>query len=374
MNTEDWSIGIVRNSKDLVERYATANDLFRFIAFGMCVMADWQQEAASVFLPNCKRWPFLLFGLLLTFAGGTVCVITSVVAAILLMTGAYTQLSLFELELLLAGTSTVGIGVVLILADLFALLPAKRQRRLVSFDDIPNQHLTVVLTAYNDELSIGESVKDFQAHPLVKRVIVIDNNSRDRTSQVAAEAGAIVVLEEHSGYGKCVFRALQEGLSYSDTDLTLLCEGDMTFRAFDINKFMAYIPHADIVNGTRIVEQLRDRETQLSTFMYYGNFVVGKLLEAKYIGQGTFTDVGTTYKLCRNIALERLLPQLNSDINLEFNAHFLDTALRHRVSLVECPVTFHKRLGESKGGNTNNLKAMRVGIRMIRGIVFSWKR
>ena len=336
-------------------------------------MADYREEAVGIFIASHKRWPLLLFGLLLTLFGVTVCVITSGVATVLLITGAYIQLSLFELELLLMGTSAVALGIVLTVIDLFALLPAKRQRRLVSFDSIPNRYVTVVLTAYNDELSVGESVKDFLTHPLVKRVIVVDNNSRDRTSEVAAEAGAIVVLEMHSGYGKCVYRALQEGSSYSDTDLTLLCEGDMTFRAFDIDKFMAYIPHADIVNGTRIVEQLRDRDTQLSTFMYYGNFVVGKLLEAKYVGQGTFTDVGTTYKLCRNIVLRRLLPQLDSDINLEFNAHFLDRALRQRISLVECPVTFHKRLGESKGGNTNNIKALRVGIRMIRGIVFSWK-
>jgi uncharacterized protein (DUF169 family) len=73
-----------------------------------------------------------------------------------------------------------------------------------------------------------------------------------------------MVILENSGYGKCVYRALQEGLAQPDTDLTLRCEGDMTFRAFDIDKFMAYIPHSEIVNGRRIVEQLRDRKTQLS--------------------------------------------------------------------------------------------------------------
>jgi glycosyltransferase involved in cell wall biosynthesis len=89
------------------------------------------------------------------------------------------------------------------------------------------------------------------------RVIVVDNNSRDRTADVARAHSAIVVHESQPGYGRCVYRALQEGLGYSDTELTLLCEGDMTFRAYDIDKFMAYIPHADIVNGTRIVEQLK---------------------------------------------------------------------------------------------------------------------
>ena len=60
--------------------------------------------------------------------------------------------------------------------------------------------------------------------------------------------------------------------------LIVLCEGDMTFRARDLEKLLAYIDHADVVNGTRIVEQLREYSTQLSTFMFYGNFFVGKLL------------------------------------------------------------------------------------------------
>jgi len=336
-------------------------------------MGDYRERTAPASLDHYTGWPLLLCGLLLTLVGVTLCVITSGLATILLVAGVYAQFSVYELPLLLTGGGAVALGILLILTDLFALLPGKRQRRLVTFDNIPNRQITVVLTAYNDELSIGESVRDFYAHPLVRRVIVVDNNSRDRTSQVAEEAGAIVVVEKQPGYGKCVYRALMEGLARSDTDLTLLCEGDMTFRAFDIDKFMAYIPHSEIVNGTRIVEQLRDRETQLTTFMYYGNFAVGKLLEAKYVGQGTFTDVGTTYKLCRNSALRRLLPHLDSDVNLEFNAHLLDTALRQRISLVECPITFHKRLGESKGGNVDNIKALRVGIRMIRGILFSWK-
>ena len=85
-------------------------------------------------------------------------------------------------------------------------------------------------------------------------------------------------------------------------------------------------------------------------------------------------DVGTTYKLCRRDALIGLLPKLNPAINLEFNAHFLDVALREDMVLVECPITFHQRVGASKGGNINNLRGLTVGLRMIRGIVFGWKR
>src|SRR5262249_4963573 len=111
----------------------------------------------------------------------------------------------------------------------------------------------------------------------------------------------------------------------------------MTFRARDLEKLLAYIDHADIVNGTRIVEQLREYSTQLSTFMFYGNFFVGKLLELKHLGRGTVTDVGTTYKLIRRESLERLIPLLNPAINMEFNGtfpryRFSQRRMAHRVS------------------------------------------
>jgi hypothetical protein len=107
--------------------------------------------------------------------------------------------------------------------------------------------------------------------------------------------------------------------------------------------------------------------------MYYGNLFVGKLLEAKHLGWSTITDVGTTYKLCRRTALARLLPRLDPAVNLEFNAHFLDVALDEGCDIVECPITFHQRVGLSKGGNVNNRRALKVGLRMLIGIVWNWK-
>ncbi|SLM48115.1 Glycosyl transferase, family 2 [Nitrospira japonica] len=264
------------------------------------------------------------------------------------------------------------LGLCLAGLDLALLLPAKRResRRKV-LAPVLDRHVVVALTAYNDETSIGLAVADFVSHPLVTRVIVVDNNSRDRTSEAAAEAGARIVVEKEPGYGRCVYRCLKEALS-EDGELIVLCEGDMTFRAADIDKLLAYVDHADVVNGTRIVEQLRDYSTQLSTFMYYGNFFVGKLLELKHLGRGTFTDIGTTYKLLRRDSLVRLMPQLNPAVNMEFNAHFLDTALGSGERLVECPITFHPRVGVSKGGNVNNARALKVGLRMILGLCFGW--
>lgn len=274
--------------------------------------------------------------------------------------------------LVVAPAAMTLLGVVLVAIDLFILLPGKRRHGAVRLEPPARGQLTVTLTAYNDEASIAQAVADFLTHPAVKRVVVVDNASRDATARFAADAGAIVFSEPVAGYGSCVFRALREGAAHEDTELVLLCEGDCTFRAFDIDKFLAYISHADIVNGTRIVEQLRSPRTQLTTFMYYGNFFVGKLLEAKHLGAGTFTDIGTTYKLCRRSALQELLPRLNRAVNLEFNAHLLDVALASGLGVVECPVTFFPRVGQSKGGNVDNWRATRVGLGMIRGLLFGW--
>jgi hypothetical protein len=265
------------------------------------------------------------------------------------------------------------IGLVLTGLDFLFLLPKKRRiSRSIPLPPVANRRVTVALTAYNDELSIALAVRDFQAHPVVDRVIVVDNNSTDATTTKAREAGAEVVLEKQPGYGRCVYRCYQEALRYPN-ELIILCEGDRTFRAHDIDKLLAYIDHAHIVNGTRIVEQLRDYNTQLSTFMFYGNFFVGKLLELKHFGHGTFTDVGTTFKLLRRDSLERVMPVLNAGVNLEFNAHFLDVALTCGERLVECPITFHPRVGVSKGGNTNNFRALKVGLAMIWGLGIGWK-
>ena len=173
--------------------------------------------------------------------------------------------------------------------------------------------------------------------------------------------------------GPACIDALQELYERGGTDFVVLCEGDMTFRARDVEKLATLAPHGDIVNGTRIVEQLRAYDTQITTAMYYGNFFVGKLLEIKHIGKGTFTDVGTTYKLIRREILPQLLPQLDASINLEFNAHFLDRALSAGYLVLECPITFHRRIGESKGGNVNNLRAIKVGSRMILGLLSDWR-
>jgi hypothetical protein len=329
-------------------------------------------ESTRFTAPRAAAWylngRFLLWGVLLGLAGGGLMFVATLWQ---MLSRALPEM---VLRLQWAGAALLLLAIVAMALELFFILPIRRQyARLTEGDGYEASGVTVALTAFNDEESIGPAVEDFLAQHCVKRVIVVNNNSQDRTEEVARAAGAIVINEMNPGYGACVYRGLSEAVQYEDTECVALCEGDLTFRARDLTKLLAFLPNAEIVNGTRIVEQLRAYDTQLTTFMYYGNFFVGKLLEAKHIGKGTFTDVGTTYKICRRDSLRRLLPALNPKINLEFNAHFLDTALSCKFRLLECPITFHARVGKSKGGNVNNLRALRVGLAMMRGLMFGWR-
>ena len=321
-----------------------------------------------------RAQPWLLYGIYL-FCLGTVMYVAGILMVFpRYIPGLFNLLTPVAEWLVWYSGMPMVLGLTLSLVDLLFLFESKRPLRRYREQPAIDSRVSVALTAYNDEESVGEAVQDFLAHPRVTRVIVVSNNSADRTFEVAHAAGAITVNEDKPGYGRCVYRCYVEALRYTDTDFIVLCEGDRTFRAADIDKLIAYAPHADIVNGTRTVEALRQTRTQLTTFMFYGNFFVAKLLEAKHLGRSTLSDVGSTYKICRRDAMVALLPLLNPAINLEFNAHFMDVALASGLVLVECPITFHPRLGVSKGGNTSNTRALKVGLGMIRGLTFGWKR
>src|SRR5258706_7037385 len=73
------------------------------------------------------------------------------------------------------------VGSLLIAWDLFRTVTRLRAAKSIRNEPVANRGLTVALTAYNDERSIGGAVQDFITHPLVRPVVVISNNSTDTT-------------------------------------------------------------------------------------------------------------------------------------------------------------------------------------------------
>ncbi len=220
----------------------------------------------------------------------------------------------------------------------------------------------VGLTCYNDEKAIELAVRDFKGCPAVSRVVVVDNNSRDGSVEAARRAGADrVVIEQTPGYGACCMRALKEASEGSD--VIILCEGDMTFSASDVPKLVAYLENCDLVLGTRATQELRERDTQMDWLINPFNQLVAKLHQMRFFGT-RLTDVGCTYRAIRQDAFRRLAPYLRVR-DSHFSPHMFIEALRLDMRVVEVPIYFRRRVGQSKGVGTNKWKAARVATAML---------
>jgi histidinol-phosphate phosphatase family protein len=229
--------------------------------------------------------------------------------------------------------------------------------------------VVVVITAYNDAAATAQAVSDFKRQPGVIKVLVIDNNSTDDTAELAVAAGAKVIRESRQGYGYACIRGLSEATKVPGADVIVLTEGDGTFVAEDIAKFLAYTSHADLVVGNRVVRGLVDGDSQMDYFFTWGNMAVAMLLrlrfwDARFLGPGGLSDVGCTYRAIRRAALERILPDLGVGGN-HFSPHMILVALFSDLSVVEIPVRFRRRVGRSKGASQSLSQGFKVGLAMI---------
>ena len=225
--------------------------------------------------------------------------------------------------------------------------------------------VSVIFPAYNEEKYIRTAVEDFFIPGIVDEVIVVNNNSRDRTAEEAAQTIARVVLETRQGYGN----ALQRGLHEATGDLIVMAEPDSTFVGKDVLKLLAYSDDFEMVCGTRTTPQLIWSDANMGWFLRFGNLIVAKLLQFLFDGP-SLSDCGCTMRLIQRDALQKILPHLTVG-----GSHFLPEmvilALMNHVKIIEVPVNYRGRVGESK--ITGELSgAIRTGLRMI-GLIVRYK-
>lgn len=245
----------------------------------------------------------------------------------------------------------------------------KNKPHTVRWDVIPNHNIVVAMTAYNDEASIYDAVQEFKTQPDVKQVIVVDNNSTDRTEEFALKAGAKVVREDKQGYGYACMKGLREALEFPKVNVVLLVEGDMTFAGKDVSKLVPYLDNVDMVVGTRTTQELTTEDSQLNWFYVWGNMFLAKMTQVKFWdikhwGRVRLTDVGCTMRAIRADPLRQILDKLKVG-GQHFSPHMLMVAISNGFKVVEVPVTFRKRWGVSKGAGANTRKGFGIGLRMM---------
>lgn len=110
----------------------------------------------------------------------------------------------------------------------------------------------VIIPCYNEETAIGRVVTDFRRALPEALIYVYDNNSKDRTVEVAREAGAIVRREPLQGKGNVVRRMFAD----VESDIYVLVDGDATYDAQTAPIMIKTLldNQLDMVNGARVTQ------------------------------------------------------------------------------------------------------------------------
>jgi len=224
------------------------------------------------------------------------------------------------------------------------------------------KRIGVVLPAYNEEENIKTAVKDFYGTGSVDEVIVVDNNSKDKTYQIAKRTRARVVKEKKQGYGYAIRRGLFEAYKY-DCQIIFTVEPDNTFKALDVFKFLQYIDEHDVVLGTRTNKSTIKKGAKMGNFLRIGNIFVAKLLQLCHYKKTVITDVGCSFK-CFNAKVLPILSKYYTTGDNSFSPDQMIACSKANLSVVEIPVTYRKRVGNSSITDTT-WKSFKLGCKMI---------
>ena len=214
--------------------------------------------------------------------------------------------------------------------------------------------IAVLLPCYNEEAAIGATVEGFRQALPGAVIYVYDNNSRDRTREIAAAAGAIVRTETQQGKG-CVVRRMFADV---EADVYLMADGDLTYDPASAQQMVDTLlsEQFDMVVGTRKHD---------ASEAYRGGHVLGNRLFTRLLaglfGQ-SFTDIFSGYRAFSR-RFVKSFPVLSQgfEIETEMSVHALE--LRMPVGEIET-----RYLARPEGSHSK-LSTFRDGWRILKAIL-----
>lgn len=206
--------------------------------------------------------------------------------------------------------------------------------------------IDVIIPAYNEERSIGLVVDEIPKS-VVRNIIVANNNSTDKTGEVAADHGAIVVFQPEPGYGNACLKAMQYIAQQDEKPgIVVFLDGDHSDYPEQLPGLVQPIieDKADMVIGSRALG--KSESGSLTPQQVFGNWLATKLLKLFY-GE-TFTDLGPF----RAIRYSSLLAIEMEDKNYGWTVEMQIKAAKQKLRSLEVPVDYRVRIGESKVSGT----------------------
>lgn len=195
----------------------------------------------------------------------------------------------------------------------------------------------MIIPCLNEEQGIEKVLRRMPA--FVDQVIVVDNGSTDRTSDVARASGAEVIREEVRGYG----RAYKRGFAHATGDLIVTLDGDHSYPPDAISYLIEAFLHLDVdfLNASRF--PVRDKRA-MSFKHKFGNLILSLVMSVLYFRWVRDSQSGMW--VFRRAILKEMT--LESD-GMAFSEEIKIEALKSRkIRFEEMPVQYSSRLGEIK--------------------------
>ncbi len=204
---------------------------------------------------------------------------------------------------------------------------------------IDDKKTVVIIPAFNEEESLPKVINDIPS--FVDEVIVANNGSNDKTVEVAKESGATVVTEIERGYGATCLKAI-EYIKDKNYDIVVFIDGDYSDYPEEINSVIEPIINNDydLVIGSRMSGK-RQKGAMLPQAMF-GNWLASFLI--KLFWNYKFTDLGPF----RAIKYSSLLKLNMQDRNFGWTVEMQIKAAKLKMKTTEVPVSYRKRIGQSK--------------------------
>jgi glycosyltransferase involved in cell wall biosynthesis len=218
--------------------------------------------------------------------------------------------------------------------------------------------IAVLLPCHNEEATIAEVIDGFRRSLPGAEIYVYDNNSTDRTAEVAKAAGAVVRFEPYQGKGNVVRRMFAD----IDADIYVLADGDLTYDASAAGRLVEALidRNADMVVGVRV----STAEAAYRPGHRAGNRFFN-LLVARLFGNG-FTDILSGYRvMSRRFAKSFPAASSGFETETELSVHALDL----KLVTVEIPLVYGERPENSK----SKLRTYRDGLRILAKIVMMYR-
>ena len=214
----------------------------------------------------------------------------------------------------------------------------------------PSMRIAVLVPCYNEEAAVAAVVRDFKQALPTATVYVYDNNSKDRTIEVARAAGAEVRSERRQGKGHVVRRMFAD----VDADIYVLVDGDATYDAPSAPRMIERLvaEHLDMVVGLRIDQEQAAYRMGHRT----GNWMLTRFL-AEVFGQA-FKDILSGYRVFSR-RFVKSFPVLSDgfEIETELSVHALELAL----PVAEIATPYYAR----PEGSVSKLNTWRDGFRIL---------